>query len=58
MNFPNLKTAKVLDSNELLSIKGGSMGQACKKGCLVSCKSSCSPGNSNTGSGNTVNVPK
>ena len=39
MNFPSLKTARILNDAEMLSIKGGDA--PCKSGCQQGCKSSC-----------------
>ena len=46
MNFPSLKTARILNDAEMLSIKGGDA--PCKSGCQPGCKSGCKPGNKNT----------
>ncbi|MHA3046318.1 hypothetical protein JSO59_002955 [Riemerella anatipestifer] len=58
MNFPSLKTARVLNEEEMLSFRGGACNSGCKSGCSSSCKTGCSPGNknNNSGNGNTVEV--
>jgi len=49
MNFPNLKTARLLNDEEMLDLRGGACNCGCKSGCSSSCKSGCSPGNKNNG---------
>lgn len=57
MNLPKLKTARVLSDEEMLIFRGGKCS-TCKKACSDGCKSSCKPGNSNTGSGNELDIIK
>ncbi|MDO4728035.1 MAG: hypothetical protein Q4B43_03400 [Bacteroidota bacterium] len=47
MKFPNLKTARVLNEEEMLRFRGGACNSGCKSGCSSSCKTGCSPGNKN-----------
>lgn len=56
MSLPKLSTARVLSDEEMLIFRGGRKCNSCTKGCTDGCKSSCKPGNSNTGSGNEIQV--
>ena len=59
MNLPKLKTARVLSDEEMLIFRGGRRKcSSCTRSCTDGCKSSCKPGNSNTGSGNTLETLK
>ena len=52
MNFPSLKTARILSEEEMLEFRGGACNSGCKSGCSSSCKTGCSPGNKNNNQGN------
>lgn len=46
MNFPELKTARVLSEAEMLNFRGGACS-SCKSGCSSSCKGGCSQSKKN-----------
>jgi hypothetical protein len=46
VNFPELKTARLLSEEEMSEINGGAVpcSSGCKDGCYSGCLSSCKPG--------------